>query len=123
MAPHKFQDPVYPPPRPRGRPRKPILTAECGHNMGTTAAHTGMAGGDQRGAVAPYTTALSVAPRLLDLHGTAVYLSLSPWTIRGLEASGILHRVRVPLSNRGDLRRILFDRDDLDRLIESWKDA
>ena len=63
-----------------------------------------------------------IAPRLLDLDGTASYLSVSKWTIRDLEAANILPRVRVPLANNGELRKILFDRNDLDALIEKWKD-
>lgn len=63
-----------------------------------------------------------IAPRLLDLDGTASYLSVSKWTIRDLEAADILPRVRVPLANNGELRKILFDRNDLDALIEKWKD-
>ena len=50
------------------------------------------------------------------------YLGLSPWTIRGLEANGVLPRVRVPLPDGGELRKLLFDKAKLDRLIESWKD-
>jgi hypothetical protein len=47
---------------------------------------------------------------------------LSPWTVRGLESAGVLHRVRVPLPNGGELRKLLFDREDLDQLIVGWKD-
>jgi hypothetical protein len=60
--------------------------------------------------------------RLLDLEGAAAYLSVSEWTIRDLEAAGVLSRVRVPLPNGGELRKVLFDRVDLDALIERWKD-
>src|SRR5262245_11007923 len=60
--------------------------------------------------------------RLLDLSAAASYLSCSPWTIRDLEAGGVLPRVRVPLPNGGELRKLLFDREDLDRLIAAWKD-
>ena len=63
-----------------------------------------------------------VPPRLLDLEGAAAYLAVSPWTVRDLEAAGTLHRVRVPMPNGGELRKLLFDRADLDRLIEAWKD-
>jgi hypothetical protein len=59
---------------------------------------------------------------LLDLTSTAVYLGVSEWTVRDLEAAGVLARVRVPLPNRGELRKLLFDREDLDRLIAAWKD-
>ena len=63
------------------------------------------------------------APRLLDVAGAARYLAVSPWTVRELEAAGILRRVRVPLPNGGELRKVLFDRADLDRLVDGWKEA
>jgi len=61
------------------------------------------------------------ASRLLDLQQTAHYLGVSPWTVRDLEASGVIPRVVIPLSNGKELRKLLFDRADLDRLIERWK--
>lgn len=64
-----------------------------------------------------------VLPRLLDLLTAAAYLGLSPWTVRDLEAAGSLQRVRIPLPNAGELRKLLFDRADLDRLIEAWKEG
>ena len=66
--------------------------------------------------------AAPIPPRLLDLTGTASYLGISTWTVRGLEAAGILPRIRVPLPNQGELRKLLFDRVDLDHLIDVWKD-
>ena len=69
------------------------------------------------------TTVERVPARLLDLDGTAQYLGLSAWTIRDLEAAGTLRRVRVPTRNGGELRKLLFDRADLDRLIAAWKDG
>jgi excisionase family DNA binding protein len=63
-----------------------------------------------------------ITPRLLDLPTAAAYLGLSKWTIRDLEAAGTLPRVRVPLPNGGELRRVLFDKADLDRLVAAWKD-
>lgn len=62
-------------------------------------------------------------PRLLDLRATAAYLSVSEWTVRDLDAAGVLRRVHVPLANGGELRKLLFDRSDLDRLIEAWKES
>ena len=62
-----------------------------------------------------------IAQRLLDLRGTAAYLGVSPWTVRTLEQQGLLRRVRVPLAGYGELRKLLFDRHDLDSLIEGWK--
>jgi hypothetical protein len=61
-------------------------------------------------------------PRLLDVHGAARYTSLSPWTIRDLVNNGTLARVRVPLPNAGELRRVLIDRDELDQMIATWKE-
>ena len=63
-----------------------------------------------------------VTARLLDLSRAAFYLGVSPWTVRDLEAAGVLPRVRVPLPGRGELRRVLFDKEDLDRLIAAWKE-
>jgi Helix-turn-helix domain len=97
-------------PRRPGRPRK----ASAGHTAGTTA------GGDsERGTVIPFP----LIPRLLDLEAAAAYLGVSPWTVRDLEAAGVLPRVRVPLPGGRDLRKLLFDRADLDRLIDAWKEA
>jgi hypothetical protein len=98
------------PARRPGRPKK----ANAGH-MGSTTA-----GGDsERGTVIP----LPLSPRLLDLEAAAAYLGVSPWTIRDMEAAGVLPRVRVPLPGGRDLRKLLFDKADLDRLIEAWKEA
>ncbi len=77
-----------------------------------------------------------ILPRLLDLHAAAKYLSLSVWTIRGLEHAGFLPRIRVPASpgaqcrprngkhnnGGGETRRLLFDRVDLDQAVERWKE-
>jgi hypothetical protein len=66
-------------------------------------------------------TVRSIPPRLLDLKATAAYLGVSPWTVRDLEFSGVLQRVNIPLGPRKELRKLLFDRLDLDRLVETWK--
>ncbi|MBI3330343.1 MAG: helix-turn-helix domain-containing protein [Nitrospinae bacterium] len=68
-------------------------------------------------------TIAPIAPRLLDLDAAATYLGVSPWTVRDLEAAGVLRRVRVSLSGGRELRKLLFDKSDLDRLIETWKDS
>ncbi len=68
-------------------------------------------------------TVAAAPPRLLDLDATAAYLGVSPWTVRDLEAAGSLRRVRIPLPHGSELRKLLFDRVDLDRLIAGWKDA
>jgi hypothetical protein len=69
-----------------------------------------------------------LSARLLDLPTAAAYLGVSLWAIRDLEAAGTLSRVRVPLPpdrrgrrRGGELRKLLYDRADLDRLIDTWK--
>lgn len=64
---------------------------------------------------------VAVVSRLLDVETAAAYLGVSPWTVRDLEAAGTLARVRVPLPGGRELRKLLFDRADLDRLIDVWK--
>jgi excisionase family DNA binding protein len=54
------------------------------------------------------------APRLLDVEAAAGYLGVSAWTVRDLVERGTLSRVALP-----GVRRLLFDRCDLDRLIET----
>jgi len=54
------------------------------------------------------------------LEAAAAYLGLSPWTIRDLEAAGTLKRVSIHVGGK-DLRKLLFDRVDLDELIQHWK--
>lgn len=104
--------------RPPGRPRK--LTVRSAEAQQGRAPLSGPNGSQGYGAAVP--AVCPVSPRLLDLPSAATYLGLSPWTIRDLEAAGVLARVRVPLPNGGELRKLLFDRVDLDRLITVWKD-
>lgn len=107
-----------------GRPKKPPSTP-------AVVAATSAIGRDGRGgtqdAVA-YEASGPLPTRLLDLEATAAYLGLSPWTVRYLESAGTLRRVRIPLPPTkdrpsGELRKLLFDRSDLDRLVEEWKQA
>jgi hypothetical protein len=79
----------------------------------------------------PVPTSGQVAPlrpRLLDLDGAAAYLGLRPWNVRELVRAGTLARVSVPLGPDrrgrradGNLRRVLVDVVDLDRLVDTWK--
>lgn len=107
--------PLYHARRPVGRPPK------SGHVAGTSVLQVPEKAGAQSGALACQAVA-PVPPRLLDLEGAAAYLAVSPWTVRDLEAAGTLRRVRVPMPNGGELRKLLFDRTDLDQLVEAWKD-
>jgi hypothetical protein len=63
----------------------------------------------------------AVPPRLLTIQAAAKFLSLSVWTVRALVENGTLPRVVVPIDDRSDLRRILIDREDLERLIRNAK--
>lgn len=60
-------------------------------------------------------TNAAITPRLLNIHQAAKYLGCPVWTLRDLEWRGELRGVR----NLG--RRLLFDRADLDRLVEQRK--
>ena len=109
--------------KPSGRPRKApperVEPDAGGHNAGTAVPGTCANTGAGQGALA-YE---AVAPRLLDIQRAADYLSVSPWTIRDLIANRTLARVRVPLTDGGELRKVLLDRLDLDRLVGASKDA
>ena len=81
---------------------------------------TGGPGDRVRGA--PVREAPLLRPgRLFDVGRAAAYLSVSPWTVRDLEAAGTIKPVRVPLPGGRELRKLLFDKADLDALIETWK--
>jgi excisionase family DNA binding protein len=54
--------------------------------------------------------------RLLGFDAAAGYLNVNGQTIRRLIARGVLQPVRIPT-----LRRVLFDRQDLDSLIDAGK--
>ena len=58
--------------------------------------------------------------RLLDVKSAATYLCVSTWTIRDWVAEGELTPVSLPSRRRpGEpLRRLLFDRIDLDAFVE-----
>ena len=112
-----------------GRPRKRPIEAPAppsnapptgtARAQDTTKPHTNGGSGDRRLAS---PASAPIGPRLLDLRAAANYLSVAPWTLRELEWAGVLSRVRVPLANGGELRKVLFDRADLDALIEHAKD-
>jgi excisionase family DNA binding protein len=55
--------------------------------------------------------------RLLGFDAAAIYLNVNLRTIRRLMARGVLQPVHIPT-----LRRVLFDRQDLDDLIEAGKE-
>jgi excisionase family DNA binding protein len=65
--------------------------------------------------------AATASARLLDVHAAAAYLGVSAWTVRDLIARDVIRAVRIPITTERDLRRVLVDRTDLDRLIDGWK--
>jgi len=116
-----FTTPAYVPPRPRGRPRKAATAPANGQATGTTSLGS-HAESKPNGAVRHFVAVDPLTPRLLNLHSTAAYLGVSEWTVRDLEVGGLLKRICVPLPNQRELRKLLFDRADLDKVIESWKE-
>ena len=69
-----------------------------------------------------------ISPRLLNLREGASYLGVSFWTLRDWCLAGYLPTVDMPplRPREGDrpkrsLRRVLVDREDLDRFIEARK--
>jgi hypothetical protein len=103
------------PGRPRTRPDDNRAEAPNRGGTGTTRAHPPRAHSDawrgrrgHRGSSDPCSD-------------VARYLGLAAWTVRELEWRGVLPRVRVPQPGGGELRKLLFDRRDLDGLIDGWK--
>jgi excisionase family DNA binding protein len=94
------------------------VQVERGDTTVTTRAGSRMNSEPNTGTMAHEAT----VPRVLDLLGAARYLSVSPLTIKAMDAAWLLPRVRLPLPNQGELRKLLFDRADLDAAIEAWKE-
>ncbi len=111
----------------RGRPGRPrkgdsgIFEPVSGHSAGHSMTEALEKPREDQGAPVRVTV-VPIAPRLLDLETSASYLGVSHWTIREMLDVGVLPRVRIPLPNGGELRKILIDKGDLDRAVESWKE-
>jgi len=109
-----------------GRPRKGDLGifggSQFGHILGTVSPEQ-QSRSEEKGGTSVRLTIVPCHPRLLNLHDAAIYLGLSQFTVRELEQQGVLSRVRIPLRNHGELRKVLLDKADLDRLIEAWKEG
>jgi hypothetical protein len=118
-----------------GRPRKPQSASVTGvAHPGTPRRTSSNSGAEASQASAPSANPLLARvpeasvpglcpplPRLLDLKATAQYLGVSPWTVRDLEAARALKRVSIPLPGGRELRKLLFDRVELDALVDAWK--
>ncbi len=103
----------------RPRPGRPRKAENAGTLPGTSPADASWA--RSPGCALDLNTT-SPLVRLLDLRTAAAYLGVSPWTVRDLEANGTLSRVRIPAKGK-NVRKLLFDRQDLDKVIEAWKQA
>jgi hypothetical protein len=59
------------------------------------------------------------------VKATALYLGLSPWSIRALDAAGKLSeaRVRPPAPSGRDMARVLYDRLVLDAIVARWRQS
>lgn len=99
----------------RRRPGRPRKTQDARPDS------TALNGGDRDDPDRSAPVSAALAPRLLGLVQTAQYLGVSAWTVRDLEANGTLQRVSIPLAGGRELRKLLFDRGDLDRLVDAWK--
>ncbi len=60
--------------------------------------------------------------RLLSLEGAAAYLGVSTDCLRSMEDAGVISRVRL-WNGQAEVRRLLYDKHDLDKLIEASKQA
>ena len=97
-----------------GRPRKDMDSHISATSTGEVFGNAGV-----KGRALAYS---AVTPRLLDASQAGRYLGVSYWTVRELEAAGTLRRVCIPGRRGNDVRKLLYDQANLDRLIEMWKD-
>jgi len=104
----------------RGRPRRP-RTKPRGDNPGDShePARTQMRVPPARPAARTQDSPSCAppGPRLLTRHQAANYLNLSSDMLDRLTQKGELPRVQLLIGNR-NIRKVLYDRADLDRLIE-----
>jgi hypothetical protein len=103
----------------RGRPGRP----RRGTGEARAATATRVNGGLESSGQDSQSGRPALPPRLLDVAGTALYLSISADSVRELDASGVLSpaRVRIPAGSGRTLSRVLFDRAEIDRLVAGWR--
>ena len=66
----------------------------------------------------------SFAPRLFNRHGVAYYISASPSYVDALVLQGVLKPIPLPATRGSGTTRVpLFDKNDVDLLIEKLKAA
>ena len=71
----------------------------------------------------PPNCLFGISPRLLDVEGAAVYLSLSTWSIRDLIGCGKIPVVKIPHPWKvgKHMDRVLIDVRELDAFIDALK--
>jgi hypothetical protein len=108
-----------------------MTEGKAGHSAGTVAPQTLERQGRQQGAQ-DKTSAVPGWPRLLNVEQAAAYLNVSWWTLREFINAGTVPTVRLPRPQTDRMRRrrpvtdtvrrLLIDRQDLDALVERWKE-
>jgi excisionase family DNA binding protein len=117
----------------RGSKSSGVLSGQTlhdGHSAGTAAPET-LARQGRRSSAPDRESSAPGWPRLLSLEEAARYLGVSPWTARELVNAGSIPVTPIPRPQTArmhrrqpvhdSLRRLLIDRCDLDRLVETWK--
>jgi hypothetical protein len=105
--------------RPRKAPGEGTGRAQPLHDNRTNGGVAGGAQDSESGRPTPLTER-----RLLDVPMLGAYLGgLGEDTVREMDASGVLTaaRVRLPAANGRELRKVLFDREVIDRLVAGWR--
>lgn len=102
-----------------GRPRKGTAGAQPTNGTRVNGGAEGSGQDSESGRPTPLTER-----RLLDVAQTAAYLGgLGTDTVYELDASGVLTPARVVITGKSgkQLRKVLFDRLALDRLVDGWR--
>jgi hypothetical protein len=64
----------------------------------------------------------SLPPRLLTLRDLGAYLGIGERRARDLVSSGQIPRVEIPLARGTTMRKVLVDRETVDRLVVAWQE-
>ncbi len=88
----------------------------------TSVAGTLSSTGENARALVAQAPVSCLKPRLVSMRDAATYLGVHLNTVRDLVSAGHIPRVNLPLASR-DLRRVLLDVRDLERLVDNAKDA
>jgi len=114
--------------KPRGRPRKADPGHAMGHTLNDAPSQDPVNKGNNRDGTSASQT---IEPRLWTKEQVAAYLNVSVWTVAEMVARGTLHPVRLPMKKvvekrerkrkTDTLRRLLFDKADVVRVIEAGK--